>query len=491
MNQLTGPWLILGGYAAGLGLLLLGSRLDGRRPTATALCYTASGVALSETSLYWLSAGTRSDVPGLLWVAFPLVIAGLAAWRAYRQRTWTQRLGSGSPTFGVLPLRGMAVGHDRPADAVAAAVELDHHGHRLLGLEYGLGSSGEPGFHDVAKAASLADGAYAMVQLRTPPVPSLVITPLTGAFEPERFTPLEDARITRNVIGSLKPDASLQRFETGTEFDRQCTIMTSDPDFAAAVLTPEVRSLFTGDPWFRVREVVFHGGSLWATEAGTLTEERLFTASRRLAMLAADVPAGCWGDDTFTASADTDEASWVGERSLTAVVRTPLNRRREAAGRQALSAPSLLARSVVALALVLPGLSLAGNAVAALTGLAPEVRLTVTGSLHSASGDGNCSTCGHGELVDGTYSYDGAEYEVRDLHWMSFAALPERGDVVDVSRSPLWWHPLIERDDAAVFLLLVGLAPLLAGAALARATYLPRPRKTKPAQLRSASNERG
>jgi len=479
MDQLTGPWLILGGYAAGLGLLLLGSRFDGRRPTATALCYTASGVALSETSLYWLSAGTRSDVPGVLWVAFPLVIAGLTAWRAYRQKTWTRRVGGADrATFGVLPSRGIAVGHDSPADAVAATVELDHHGYRLLGLEYSLGPSGEPGLHGVAKNASLVDGHYAMVQLRTPLVPSLVITPLSGAFEPERFTPLEDARITRNVIGSLKPDAQLRRFETGTEFDRQCTIMTSDPDFAAAVLTPEVLELFTGDPWFRVREVAFHGGSLWATEAGTLTEERLFITSRRLALLAAAVPAECWGDDTLVTSADTSEASWVGKRSLTAVIRTPLNRRREAASRQALTAPSLLARSVVALALLLPGLSVAGNAVAALTGLAPEVRLTVTGSLDSTAGDG-CSTCGHGELVNGTYSYDGAEYEVSQMSWMSFAALPKRGDVVDVARGPLWWHPLIERTDTAVFLLLYGLAPLLTGAALARATYLPRPRKTK------------
>jgi hypothetical protein len=254
--------------------------------------------------------------------------------------------------------------------------------------------------------------------------------------------------------------------------------MTSDPDFAAAVLTPGVLELLTGDPWFRVREVAFHGGSLWATEAGTLTEERLFINSRRLALLAAAVPAERWGDDTFVTSADTSEAGWVGKRSLTAVVRTPLNQRREAAGRQALTAPSLLARSVVALALLLPGLSVTGNAVAALTGLAPEVRLAVTGSLGSTAGDG-CSTCGHGELVNGTYSYDGAEYEVRQMSWMSFAAPPERGDVVDVARGPLWWHPLIERTDTAVFLLLYGLAPLLAGAALAKATYLPRPRTTK------------
>ena len=475
MDQVIGPWLVAGGYAVGLGLLLLGSRFDGQRPTAAAICYTASGVALSETSLYWLSAGTRSDVPGVLWVAFPLVIAGLATWRAYRQRTWTRRLGGGRPSFGVLPSRGIAVSHDsRAADAVAASVELDHGGHRLLGLEYGLGGpSREPGFPELTKAASTADGTYAMVQLRTPTVPTLVITPNVGAFEPERFTPLEDVRITRNTIGSLKPDAQLVRFEAGAEFDKRFTVTTSDPDFAAAVLTPEVRELLAGDLWFRVREVVFHGGSLWTTEAGALTEERLFTNGRRLALLAAAVR---WDDDTF--AADISETDWVGKRGVMAAVRAPLNRRREAADRQPLSSPSLLARSVVALALLLPGLSLAGNAVAALTGLAPEVQLTVTGSLDSVTG-GTCDTCGHGDLVDGTYSYDGTEYAVRDMNWMSFAALPKRGDVVDVSRGPLWWHPIIERTDTAVFLLLYGLAPLLAGALLARATYLPRPRKTK------------
>jgi hypothetical protein len=42
---------------------------------------------------------------------------------------------------------------------VKAAVEFDHNGHRLLGVEYPV------------------EGPYAMVQLRTPLVPSLVITP--------------------------------------------------------------------------------------------------------------------------------------------------------------------------------------------------------------------------------------------------------------------------------------------------------------------------
>jgi len=376
-------------------------------------------------------------------------------------KTWVSRLGgTEGPTFGVLPRRGIAVGHDSPdTDTVTATVEFDHNGHRLLGVEYPV------------------EGPYALVQLRTPLVPSLVITPNVGAFEPERFTPLEDTQITRNTIGALKPDAVLRRFETGTDFDRQFTVTTTDPDFASAVLSPEIRALFTGDTWFRVREVAFHGGSLWATEKGRLTEARLFTNGRRLALLAAAVTQH-WRDDIFSSlarRADTSETSWRGTRRG---VLGSLNGRREAVSRQPLSTLSLLVRSVVALALLLPGLSVAGNALAALSGLAPETRLTVTASFEATSGDG-CATCGHGELVSGTYAVDGVEHQVSQMMWMSFGTRPDNGDVVDVSVGPLWWHPVIERTDTAVFLLLMGTAPLLAGAALARATYLPRPRKRK------------
>lgn len=475
-DQLAGPWLIAGGYTLALALLLLGGRFDGRRPTAAAVSYALCGILVSETSLYWLSAGSGSVVPGWLWFAFPLAIAALAVWRGYRQKTWTGRLGgSGEPSFGVLPSRGIAVTHASP-ESVVSAVEFDHNGHRLLGVEYRLG--GAEGFPDLGRTADLTDGTYALIQLRTPAVPSVVITPVTGAFEPERFTPLEDARITRNTIGAPKPDALLQRFETGTEFDRRFTVTTSDPKFAEALLSPGVRALFEGDPWFRVREVAFHGGSLWTSEAGTLTEEMMFADSRRLAVLASTVD---WEDADFRSVAvasDTGDSGWLGaRRGPLAGLRGPLNRRREAAGRQPLSTLSLVARTVVALALVLPGLALAVNSLTALTGLAPEARLTVTATLRAEASTSSCTSCGNGNLVDGSYELDGETHEVKDLRWMSFGNFPERGDVVDIAVTPLWWHPLIEGKDTAVFLLLIGLAPVLAGSLLAKATFRPRPRR--------------
>ncbi|MEV6907896.1 hypothetical protein [Amycolatopsis sp. NPDC051071] len=461
--QLGGPWLIAAGYAVGAGLLFLGNRFDGRRPKAAAVCYSVAGVAFSETSLYWLSAGT--GVAQWLWFAVPLVIVALVAWRGYRQTTWIKRLGgSGTASFGVLPRHGIAVSHSEE-DSVAALVELDHNGHRLLGAEYSLtppGGLGEP-----VRTADLIDGTYSLVQLRTPVVPSLVITPNVGAFEPERFTPFEDARITRNTIGAPKPDALLQRFETGTDFDRRFTVTTSDPEFARTFLSPAVRDLLTRDVWFRVREVALHGGSLWVTEAGALTEQRMFTGARRLALLAA---AADWRDEAFDAVAKAADTGGAGQGGS-------LDRRREAADRQPLSMFSLVARSVIALALVLPGLALAVNSLTALTGLAPEVRLTVTTTQRAEAGTASCTSCGNGNLVDGTYELSGETVRVTDLRWMSFGTFPERGDVVDVSIGPLWWHPLIEGTDTGVFLLLIGLAPALVGLALAKATYLPRPRR--------------
>ncbi|WET80259.1 hypothetical protein P3102_03130 [Amycolatopsis sp. QT-25] len=474
--QPAGPWLIAGGYTLALALLLLGGRFDGRRPTAAAVSYALCGILVSETSLYWLSAGSGSAVPGWLWFAFPLVIAALAAWRGYRRKTWTGRLdASGEPSFGVLPQRGIAVTHASSA-SMATAVEFAHNGHRLLGVEYGLG--GSTAFPGWSRTADLIDGTYALIQLRTPEVPSVVITPTTGAFEPERFTPLEDARITRNTAGAPKPDALLQRFETGTEFDRRFTVTTSDPEFAKTLLSPGVRALLEGDSWFRVHEVAFHGGSLWTSEAGTLTEETMFADSRRLAILASTVD---WEDADFravAAASDTSDTGWLGgRRGPLAGVRGPLNRRREAAGRQPLSSLSLVARTVATVALVLPGLALAVNSLTALTGLAPEARLTVTATLRAEAGTPSCTSCGSGNLVDGTYELDGGTHEVKDLRWMSFGTFPERGDVVDIAVTPLWWHPLIEGKDTGIILLLIGLAPVLTGALLAKATFSPRPRR--------------
>jgi hypothetical protein len=351
-HQLAGPWLILGGYAVAGVVLWLGGKLRGRGST---VCYGLAGIVLSETTLYWVSAGTDSNVPDILWFVFPLVVTALVAWRGYRLRTWTKRVGGAAqPTFGVFPRQGLAVGLAEQHRDPVETVEFEHHGYRLLGVQYGLGGRREEeGFESLRKTASLIDGTYSMVQLRTPVVPSLVIRPNTAAFEPERFTPLEDARITRNTVGALKPDAFLRAVD---DIDRAFTVTSTDPEFARAVLTDEVIAMLTTDPWFRVREIACHEGSLWVTESGSLTRERMFVNSRHLARLAAIIP---WEDEEFrrfAAETDTSETSWLGRGR--GGIRTAINRRREAAGRQTLSAISLTVRTVVVVALLVPGLSL-------------------------------------------------------------------------------------------------------------------------------------
>jgi len=192
----------------------------------------------------------------------------------------------------------------------------------------------------------------------------------------------------------------------------------------------------------------------------------VFRNGRQLARLAAAMPAELM--DGFGSDVDTSEESW-----LRGGPRVVLNRHRVARDRQPLSAPALTVRTVVALVLLVPGLLLAGNALSAITGLAAEAPLTVTASVPSSPSDGNCPTCGNTDLVSGTY--DGRT--VTDMWWMTFDPLPEVGDVVPVSVGPLWWHPVVESTDTAVFLLLIALLPLLAGGLLAKMTYVPRLRR--------------
>ncbi|WP_326568091.1 hypothetical protein VSH64_40870 [Amycolatopsis rhabdoformis] len=370
-------------------------------------------------------------------------------------------------------------------------VEFDQQGHRVLGIEYSTARREEDErFAGAAKVAEQLDSIYSAVQLRIPTVPALVVSPRTGAFEPDHFTPLEDARITRNSFGWLKPDLALDTFEVDAEFDRRFSVTTSDPEFAAAVLTGEARALLLCDLWFRVHQVALHGDAMWTSESGGLTEDRTFGNSRRLAMLAAAIPSPIWevwsGDKAFAAVAagsDTSYNSWHGGRG--GFVRTPVNRFRETADRQPLSSMSIAVRTLIAAVLVLPGLSTAVNSVAALTGVAPEVQLTVTKTIEGYA-DSSCSSCSQTDQVSGTYEFDGTIHRVDRTWWMSWTAMPEKGSVVEVSRGPVWWHPIIERPDTAVMMFLLALLPLLAGALLAKATYRPRPprrvRKLRKAQ---------
>ncbi|WP_239155560.1 hypothetical protein [Amycolatopsis sp. FDAARGOS 1241] len=480
---MLGPWFIVGGYALAFVLLWLGTWFERRSTVAAAVCFGLCGVAFSETSLYWLSAGTGSDVPQLLWFAFPLAFAALVAWRGWRQRTWIARIAGASErqTFGVLPHLGRGVALDHPdPDPVRTTVEFDLRGHRVLGIEYSTTPRREDErFAEVAKVAEQIDAIHSAVQLRIPAVPALVISPKTGAFEPEHFTPLEDARITRNSFGWLKPDTALDTFEAGAEFDRRFSVTTSDPEFATAVLTDEVRTLILDDLWFRVHQVAFHGDAMWTSESGGLTEDRMFGNSRRLAVLASAVPAPVWevwaADAEFSSAAagtDTGYDAWYGKRG--GAVRTPVNRFREAADRQPVTSVSLTTRTVIAAGLVVGSLFPIANSVAAVAGVAPEVQLTVTAFAEGRSGcAGRSSSCNSSfPQVSGTYQLDGTTHDVT-TSW--FGALPRRGDVLDVAIGPLWWHPVLENNRASVLTLLVGLVPLLLGAGLAKATYRPRP----------------
>ncbi|MET7996525.1 hypothetical protein ABZU76_37150 [Amycolatopsis sp. NPDC005232] len=488
------PWFIVGGFVLGSLLLWLAGRLERRSGTAATVCYVLCGVAFSETALYWLSAGTGSVVPQLIWIAFPVAFAALVAWRGWRQRTWVARTASdGRQTFGVLPHLGRGVDRDHPDPGpVRTTVEFDQQGHRVLGIEYSTARhTEEEQFAEVAKVAEQIDSINSAVQIRIPKVPALVISPRTGAFEPEHFTPLEDARITRNSFGWLEPDLALDTFEVDAEFDRRFSVTTSDPEFATAVLTDEVRTLLLGDLWFRVRSVAFHGDAMWTTESGALTEDRMFGNSRRLAMLAAAVPAPVWevcgGDKAFAAVAagsDTSYNSWNGGRG--GFLRTPVNRFREAADRQPVTSVSLTTRTVIALALVVLGLLPVLNSLAALVNVSPQTQLTVLEAHEGFAGDcsprrGGCT--GSSDWVRGKYVLDGTTHVV-STEWID--TLPAKGDVLDVEIGPIWWHPVLESSLAAIYVLLVALLPLLAGALLAKATYRPRPprrvRKLRKAQ---------
>lgn len=500
-DGLLGPWLIVGGYALAFVLMGIAGRLERRSPVASAVCYSLAGIAISEASLYWLSAGTDSDVPQYLWFVFPLIVTALIMWRGWHQRNWISRLDAvDEPTFGFLPHRGRAVALDHPDPwPRRATVEFTHNGHRLLGMEYSTQPPRENEvFAAAGKVAEEIDSINSVVELRIPNVPTLTIASRTGAFEPEHFTPFEDARITRNAFGWLEPDTTVDTFEVDPEFDRRYAVTTSDPEFARAMLTGAVREMFMTDLWFRVHQVAFRGSAMWTTDTGGLTEDRMFGNSRRLAMLAAAVPAAVWetwaGDREFHAvatRADTGYDGWFGTRG--GFIRTAVNRKREAADRQPVTSTSLTARTLVALGLIALGAGPVINSAAAITGLAPQVQVKVDnisgrGPRHCVNTTGGLSCSADRPTVHGTYPDDG---ELRQVSTDWSGDLPRRGDTVEVMVGPLWGHPGYQTDSRtyAVLDFLVCLLYPLVGLYLAKRTYLPRPpRRVRRMRERLASS---
>lgn len=490
MDELVVPGYFFGGYALAFALLWIAAWAERRSAVLAAVFHVLCGITVSLATLYWFSASLI--VPPLAWYGVPLVVAALLAWRGWRSQHWAKRVdSSGEPSFGFLPRQGLAVPRDHPDPwPTRATVEFTHHGHRLLGIEYSTESPyRDSNFRRKSKLAEALGSICSVVELRVPNVPALTISPKIKAFAPEHFTPLEDMRITRNQFSWLRPDTTLHEFETDPEFDRRFSVYTSDPDFAREMLTGEVRELLLNDPWFRVHQVAFREDAIWTTDTGGLTEDRMFDNSRKLAMLAATVPSAMWekwaNDRQFRAvatRADTAYDAWIGKRG--GFLRTPLNRRRDARDRQPVTSISLTARTLIALALIAVGIGPAGNSIAVLTGLAPQVQATVTGA--SGGGTRHCvsTTGGPSCTVDraevyGTYEQGGIIHEIT-ADWNK-NELPARGTVVEIAVGPFGGD--LGYQVGSVFAavdLLGALILLFPGLLLIKRTYLPSvPRRVK------------
>lgn len=160
--------------------------------------------------------------------------------------------------------------------------------------------------------------------------------------------------------------------------------------------------------------------------------------------------------------------------ALGAIVHRPLAARREAAGLPALSRRAVIARMLVVVALVVPGLALVGNGTLALFGVAERVTLTVS--------DVEARKCEDCDLpryyLSGSYRLDGEVHQVEGSQWLGSAKdRPRDGDAIEVDIAPVWWHPVIEGTGAAVELSIWGLVVLLAGLVLAKLMLL---RRRKP-----------
>lgn len=296
------PWLVVLGYLAAFALLWLGRRTG--RP-ASRFCYSAAGLLVSVTTLFWFTDG-RFDGPWVvLWTAVPLAVTALIWWRTRRQREWMTDLVASihgvtfdggedaRPSFGVVPPR------------FQVAVEVRYRGRRLLGVQYVQAPSDalDPDGGPVVKVVTMAN-SFTTVQLSTSPVPTLVVRPRTARDRHREYGPLEggpvvpgeDAELARNTTATLRLAAQIEPFRLGVsaEFDKYFAISTAEPEFARAVLTDEVVAFLLREPGFRVTETVFDQGTLRCTTFGQLTERGLFDAADRLAALTDLIVPATW-----------------------------------------------------------------------------------------------------------------------------------------------------------------------------------------------------
>lgn len=476
------PWYIAVGYLTAFVLLWIAGRTEGGGTVTSAISNIACGLVFLGTTLTWFAVSMDVRAPLAVWIALPVAFVASVLWQSARQRGRLRRLGATeTATFGVLPQHGRTVAFDQQNSlSPRRLVELEHQGHRLLGVEYSLTDRGSA----ADRVADRIGGIYTMTELRVPDGPTLRITPRVGAFEPDHATPFEDARITRIQAGTPKTREELQKFAADPEFDRRFEVATDDPEFAAKVLTAEVRELILGDLWFRVHEIVFDRDALWTAEADGLNEDRLLGNARRLAIFAAAVAPNLWSGTEFArvaARAETGYDLWFGQRR--GFVLNRVNRYRESMDRQPLTPTTVLTRSLLAGALVVGGLLPIANGVAAAAGLAAEVQLTV---VDSTAGDAGRS-CGlnrtqicdsQSPAVRGTYLDGGKTHEV--VTTWHVGQLPERGDVVPVRIGPIWWHTVFQNNDAVALTILAALAPVVLGLLFFKMIFRPKaPRRVR------------
>ena len=513
MDFQTALWSIVGGFLLSGGLLIYASKresrisLTGRGRTLSAALFGVGLAAAAVTAGFWFSRLTGIGIPDRAFYIAPFVVA-ILGWGFKRSRrhwmsTFAEKGGSSypgdgaqRPSFGVLPCRGTAVQHDDSSADFTAAVEFEHRGHRVLGVQYMPGQSAEPRAVDgVAGTAAVSDSTYNIVQVRTPNVPSIVIRPRStkvqqdqfGGLEPSEFRPVQDAKLTKNLLGALniqEPgqlgwESALQNVESGdAEFDKRFEVHTTDPEFAKAVLDPQVRALLTEEPWYWIREAVFHEGSVWAAESGHISEKDLFENSRHVARLATTVPSAAWqhwSGHAFGAGLGTEVTSWaawhgVEVNSGVASIKDRINLRRRAAQRPPMSALSIVVRSLLIAALFVVAASPVANSALAAVGLAYDVDLKITAV------DAGVTSTPHGSAwpeVSGTYERGGDTHEVKHSMWLG-SNDPDVGEVVEVEIGPIWWNQMIASPLGSIWMTVAGLLPLLVCYILVKLTFFPK-----------------